>query len=203
MNILTKLSLTALAVATLAGCASAPLEPPKTEAERVASGSLLHVPVAINLTDFTWHKVTVKASEYGGYFTEKEYGTVTVFTDKKTGKTYDFEGQPVTAEGHRVLTDGYVCIPKSIINYEKSFGSVKVIYGKYGAWNASDSLEACRSSKAQAKVQDKEKTAMMMGPAVLSGMASIAALTYISVKDNDVLKQQQEIEEIIKDDINS
>ena len=200
MNILTKLSLTALAVATLAGCASAPLEPPKTEAERVASGSLLHVPVAINLTDFTWHKVTVKATEKRGWFNEIGSGTVTIFTNKNTGKTYDFEGQPVTAEGYRVLTDGYVCVPKLI---EKGTFGKGILYGEWSAFTSEDSKSDCLTIKYQERHVNKVNKPKYLAPAVLSGAASVVALGYLVTTDNDTAKQQQEIEEIIKDDINS
>ena len=200
MNILTKLSLTALAVATLAGCASAPLEPPKTEAERVASGSLLHVPVAINLTDFTWHKVTVSMEKGVGLWDFKNSGQVTIFTDKKSGKTYDFEGQPVSAEGHRILTNGYVCKPKLIIN---NLMTKTIYYGDRNAFNNSDSIQDCGTFKQVSRRVNGNNKPMYVAPALLSGPASIAALGYLATTDNDTAKQKQEIEEIIKDDINS
>ena len=198
MNILTKLSLTALAVATLAGCASAPLEPPKTEAGRVTSGSLLHVPVAINLTDFTWHKVTVKATERNGLLAGRGESDVTVFTDKKTGKTYDFEGQPVTTEGYRVLTDGYICVPRKLQNMLGKH----IVYGELNI-NGEDSISDCQSFKAQLRNANSTNKLRAVAIAMVSGPASLVALGYLATTDNDTAKQQQEIEEIIKDDINS
>lgn len=196
----TKLSLTGLAIATLAGCASAPLEPPKTEAERIATGSRLHVPVAINLNDFTWHKVTVSMEKGVGLWDYKESGQVTIFTDKKTGKTYDFEGQPVTAEGYRVLTDGYVCKPRLIIN---NMATKTIYYGERNPFNNSDSIQDCGTFKQVNRRVNGNNKPFYVAPALLSGAASIAALGYLGTTDNDTVKQQQEIEEIIKDDINS
>lgn len=197
MNTLTKLSLTALAISTIAGCASAPIEPPKTEAERIATGSRLHVPVAINLNDFTWHKVTVRAKEKDSIWaTDVGQGTITIFTDKATGKSYDFEGQPVTVEGYRVLTDGYVCVPRII-------GNGMAIFGNISAWDGKDSLSVCKTNKSENRRVTRYNKLVTVAPAVLSGPASIAALGYLGTTDNDTAKQQQEIEEIIKDDINS
>lgn len=196
MNTVTKLTLTALTITTLAGCASAPLEAPKTEAERVASGSRLHVPVAINLSDFTWHKVTIHPKEGIGLFGYKGEGKVTIFTDKKTGKMYDFEGQPVTAEGYRVLADGYVCEPRIIDRLGGLF------YGEGSILNGDDSIPDCQTFKHETARVNRANKPLYLAPAILSGPASLAALGYLGTTDNDTAKQQQEIEEIIKDDIN-
>lgn len=114
MNTLTKLSLTALAISTIAGCGYTPIKAPSTEAEMIESKSLLHVPV--DVSHFQTSKLKIVADN-------GDEGRITVFTDPKTGKTYDLDGQPINEKGERVLTDGSVCNPLVIINNARGYGT--------------------------------------------------------------------------------
>jgi hypothetical protein len=114
MNTLIKLTVAALAIATLAGCASIP-QAPKNAQEMAALGddNLLNVPV--DITGFPWKKQEIVA-------VNGDKGIVTVFTDPKTGLTYDLDGQPVNAKAERVLKNGYVCEVKVIVFNARGYG---------------------------------------------------------------------------------
>lgn len=113
MSILTKLSLIFLTVTLLSGCGYTPVQAPKTEAERIETKSLLNVPV--DVSTFTTHKLNIVA-ENG------DKGRITVFTDPKTGKTYDLDGQPVNEKGERILANGKTCNPGAIVNNMRGYG---------------------------------------------------------------------------------
>lgn len=125
MNILTKLFLAALAVATLAGCGYTPVQAPKTEAERIETKSLLNVPV--DVSTFKTHKLNIVA-ENG------DKGRITVFTDPKTGKTYDLDGQPVNEKGERILANGKTCNPGAIVNNMRGYGTS--LNMRYECWTS-------------------------------------------------------------------
>lgn len=114
-----------LIVTTLAGCASTPLEAPKTEAERIASGSLLNVPV--DISKFPSHKQKIVADN-------GDEGRITVFVDPTTGKSYDLDGQPVNEKGERVLADGQVCNPLVISFNMRGFGTS--LNPRYECWTS-------------------------------------------------------------------
>jgi hypothetical protein len=131
MNLLIKLTVAALAIATLAGCASIP-QAPKNAQEMAALGddNLLNVPV--DITGFSWKKQEIVA-------VNGDKGIVTVFTDPKTGLTYDRDGQPVNAKAERVLKNGYVCEAKAIIGNGR-------LFEKGASWSISKINEYCAVS---------------------------------------------------------
>lgn len=125
MSILTKLSLIFLTVTLLSGCGYTPVQAPKTEAERIETKSLLNVPV--DVSTFTTHKLNIVA-ENG------DKGRITVFTDPKTGKTYDLDGQPINAKGERILANGNVCKPLVIVFNSRGYGTS--LNPRYECWTS-------------------------------------------------------------------
>jgi hypothetical protein len=109
MNSLIKLTVAALAIATLAGCASIPQAPKNAqemaEMAEIGDDNLLNVPV--DITGFSWKKQEIVA-------VNGDKGIVTVFTDPKTSLTYDTAGQPVNEKAERVLRNGIICKVKEI-----------------------------------------------------------------------------------------
>lgn len=159
MNTVTKFTLTALTIATLAGCASAPVEAPKTEAERIASGSLLNVPV--DISKFPSHKQKIVADN-------GDEGRITVFVDPKTGKSYDLDGQPVNEKGERVLADGQVCNPLVISFNMRGFGTS--LNPRYECW----------TSAKYAYVNNDNTKEKAGGKIASSGIGALAAINPIA-----------------------
>lgn len=112
-------------VAALAGCSYTPVQAPKTEAERIETKSLLHVPV--DVSNFKTHKLNIVADN-------GDKGRITVFTDPKTGKTYDLDGQPINEKGERILANGDVCKPGIISFGMRGYGTS--LNPRYECWTS-------------------------------------------------------------------
>lgn len=121
-------------LAALAGCSSFPTAPKDAkEMAEMGDDSFLHVPV--DITGFAWKKMDIIAKN-------GDKGRITVFTDAKTGKTYDLDGQPVNEKGERVLKDGYVCEVDMIMFTPKTR-----IYVSEGLFSAGPHFKSCLSEK--------------------------------------------------------
>ena len=95
MNTLTKLTLTALAIATLAGCA-APL--PK------GSDTSKYLPTPVDVSKMKPVEMTLKAKNGDEY-------PVRRMLNEKSGEYFDTDGYSVNEQKFRVLKDGTVCQP--------------------------------------------------------------------------------------------
>ena len=185
MNTLIKLTLTALAIATLAGCASVP-QAPKDAQEMVALGddNLLSVPVDITGFLDTAKKVKIvsEIDEHGGLFggsygVAGDIGQTTIFTNPADGKTYDMDGQPVNAKGLRVLKNGYVCKVIAIGNNTRLYANPVL--------GDSRIINGCMSSKLAKQRQTNEK--MIIGGALLGGIPFLGSViaTQIDMRTQD------------------
>jgi hypothetical protein len=155
MNSLIKLTVAALAIATLSGCGVTIREAPKNAQELAALGddNLLNVPV--DITGFSWKKQEIVA-------VNGDKGIVTVFTDPKTGLTYDLDGQPVNTKAERVLKNGYVCEVKSTIFNRRVYESVEM-----NGW--------CNSNALNEKLKYGGVTPKGVAIALTGGMALVGA----------------------------
>lgn len=157
----------------LAGCASVSTVP-KSEAEMNALGndSLLHVPV--DISNFPWKKfqfVTVAdADETFGKGGLK--GQTTIFTDPKTGKTYDEDGQPVNEKGERILKNGYVCVPRWITSNQRVYAAAPLFSFELVGMND------CRTMRSQKSMKQKQvvSTTGAVGGLLTGGAAGAAMM---------------------------
>jgi len=151
------------ALSQLVGCASAPKKAP-TNAEEMAAmkeDNLLKIPV--DISQFPWAKFELVALN-------GDKGRITLFTDPKTGNTYDEDGQPVNEKGYRILNDGYVC---EVINISSIGGRG---YKGYGFLFDDKHLDFCSTNRQLKKFQNAQRIGLTGAAlAVATGGASILA----------------------------
>jgi hypothetical protein len=171
MKTFIKLTLTALAIATLAGCASVP-QAPKDAQEMAALGddNLLNVPV--DITGFIPSKVKIIA-------TNEDVGQTTIFTNPSNGKTYDFEGQPVNAKGERILKNGHVCTVVGIYGNRRFYGHASVI-------TSNDEFVECRTTKSASALRSKQFA--ITGGLALGGLGGVAVMGASRVNDEYLME---------------
>lgn len=143
------------ALGQLVGCASVSTMPKNTE-EMTALGndSLLHVPV--DISGFDWKKVqfVTVADEDETFGKGGLKGQTTIFTDPKTGKTYDEDGQPVNEKGERILKNGYVCVPRWITSNQRIYAAAPLFSFELVGMND------CRTMRAQKKMKTGQNVAV-------------------------------------------